>query len=117
MHTFLILKHLSLLEIWKECLMREHTKQPYIICTSLVGRHDYSITLVFQCWVMVLVFQNILSFMKELKKHQILPHPHMGSYSGEKGHQFWHKPWILVLAKSVETFFMVSISDMPTIKY
>ena len=41
----------------------------------------------------------------------------MGSYSGEKGHQFLHKPWMLALAKSVETFIMVSISDMPTIKY
>ena len=40
--------------------------------------------------------------------YQMLPH--------EKGYQFWHKPWILVLAKSVETFFMVSISDTPTIK-
>ena len=41
----------------------------------------------------------------------------MGSYSGEKGHQILHKPWMLALSKSVETFIMVSISDMPTIKY
>ena len=47
----------------------------------------------------------------------MLPRPYVGSYSGEKGHQFWHKPWIISLAKSVETFIMVSISDMPTIKY
>ena len=41
----------------------------------------------------------------------------MGSHFSEKGHKFFHKPWILALAKSVETFIMVSISDMPTIKY
>ena len=45
------------------------------------------------------------------------PCPYVGSYSGEKGHQFLHEPWILSLAKSVETFFMVSISDTPTVKY
>ena len=28
-----------------------------------------------------------------------------------------HKPWILALAKSFETFIMVSISDLPTIKH
>ena len=47
----------------------------------------------------------------------MLPRPFVGSYSGEKGHQFLHKPWIFALAKSVEKFIMVSISDMPTIKY
>ena len=36
-----ILICLSLLEIWKELLMREHEKQPCIICTILVGRHNY----------------------------------------------------------------------------
>ena len=41
----------------------------------------------------------------------------MGSYTGEKGHHFLHKPWIISLAKSVDTFLMVSISDMQTIKY
>ena len=30
---------------------------------------------------------------------------------------FLQKPWILTLAKSVETFIHVSINDMPTIKY
>ena len=49
--------------------------------------------------------------------YQMLPLPYVGSYSGEKGHQFWQEPWIIALAKSVETFFMVSISDMLTIKY
>ena len=47
----------------------------------------------------------------------MLPLPYVGSYSYEKGHQFFHEPWILALAKSVKTFFMLSISDMPTIKY
>ena len=47
----------------------------------------------------------------------MLPRPYVESYSGKKGHQFLHEPWIIELAKSVETFFMVSISDMPTIKY
>ena len=47
----------------------------------------------------------------------MLTRPYVGSYSGEKGHQFLHKPWILALAKLVETFILVSIYDMPTIKY
>ena len=46
--------------------------------------------------------------------YQVLPRLYVGRYSGEKGHQFLHKPWILALAKSVETFIMVSISEMPT---
>ena len=47
----------------------------------------------------------------------MLPLPYVGSYSYEKGHQFFHEPWIFSLDKSVETFSMVSISDMRTIKY
>ena len=47
----------------------------------------------------------------------MLPRQYVGSYSGEKGRHFLHKPWILALSLSVETFIMVSISDMPTIKY
>ena len=47
----------------------------------------------------------------------MLPRPYVVSYSGEKGHQFLHKPWILALDKSVEKFIHVSINDMPTIKY
>ena len=47
----------------------------------------------------------------------MLPRPYVGSYSGEKGHQFFQKPWILALDKSVENFILVSIYDMPTIKY
>ena len=43
--------------------------------------------------------------------YQMLQRPYVGSYIGENGHQ-----WIIVLAKSVETFFMVSISDMLTMK-
>ena len=47
----------------------------------------------------------------------MLPRPYLGSYFSEKGHQFFHKTWILALAKSVETFILVSICDMPTIRY
>ena len=47
----------------------------------------------------------------------MLPRPYVGIYSGEKGHKILHEPCILILAKSVELFFMVSISDMPTIKH
>ena len=47
----------------------------------------------------------------------MLPRLYVGIYSGEKGHQFFQKPWILALAKSVETFIHVSINDMPTMKY
>ena len=49
--------------------------------------------------------------------YQMLPRPYVVSYLGEKGRQFLHKPWILALAKSVETFIFVSISDMRTRKY
>ena len=47
----------------------------------------------------------------------MLPHPYVGSYFCEKGRQFLKKPWILALAKSVEIFILVSIYDIPTIKY
>ena len=47
----------------------------------------------------------------------MLPRPYVRNYSGEKGHQFLQKLWIIALAKSVETFIHVSINDMPTIKY
>ena len=47
----------------------------------------------------------------------MLPHLYVGNYSGEKGHQFLQGKWIIALAKPVETFVMVSISDIPTIKY
>ena len=47
----------------------------------------------------------------------MLPHPYVGSYSGEKGRQYLQENWIISLAKSVETFVMVSISEMTTIKH
>ena len=37
------------------------------ICTSLVGRHNYSSPVMYPCWVMVVVFRNILSFMTDIK--------------------------------------------------
>ena len=96
--SFIII-YLSLLEIRKELLMREHTEQPYIICTSLIGRHNYSSPLMFQCWVMVVVFHNILSFMTELKYISNVTTSICGKcYSIEKGRQFLHEPWIIALA-------------------
>ena len=47
----------------------------------------------------------------------MLPRSYVGSYSGDKGHKILQQPWIIALAKSVETFIEVSISEMPTIKY
>ena len=47
----------------------------------------------------------------------MLPRPYVGSYFNEKGRQFLYKPWSLALAKSVETFILVSIYDMPNIKF
>ena len=47
----------------------------------------------------------------------MLPRPYLGSYSGEKGHEIMQQSWIIALAKSVETFILASISEMPTIKY
>ena len=47
----------------------------------------------------------------------MLPHPYVRSYSGEKVHQFLQEPCIITLSQSVETFVMVSISDMPTVQY
>ena len=46
-------------------------------------------------------------FYDTIKKNQMLARPYVGSYSGEKSHQFFHKPWILASSKSVEIFFMV----------
>ena len=46
----------------------------------------------------------------------MLPRPYVGGYSGEKGQHFLQENWILALPRSAETFFMVSISDMPSIK-
>ena len=46
-----------------------------------------------------------------------MPRPYMGSYSGEKGRQILQQPWIIELAKSTETFIIVSVYEMPTLKY
>ena len=64
----------------------------------------------FQCWVIVVVFHNILSFIIPIKYiYQILPRPYLGSYSGEKGHKIMQQSWIIALAKSVENFIIVSM--------
>ena len=47
----------------------------------------------------------------------MLPRPYLGSYSGEKGQEIMQQSWIIALAKSVETFIIVSINETPTIKY
>ena len=54
-----------------------------------VGRHNTSSMLMFQCWFIVLVYHNILSFMIQIKKNLMLPRPYVRSYLGEKGRQFF----------------------------
>ena len=49
--------------------------------------------------------------------YQMLPRPYLGCYSGEMGHEIMQQSWIIALAKSVETFIIVSINEMPTIEY
>ena len=56
-------------------------------------------------------------YEKIQKKYQLLPHPYVGSYEIEMGNQILKEKWIVELAKSVETFFMVSINDMTTINH
>ena len=97
--------------------MREHTKQLYRTCTRLFGKQNPLNLMMFGCWGIVVVGHNLLSLMKEFKKNLILPRPYVGSYIGEKGHQFLQQPWIIALYKSVETFIMISISDMTTSQY
>ena len=48
---------------------------------------------------------------------RMLPRPYVGSCIGEKDHQNFQELWIIALAKSVENFIMVSISDMTTSQY
>ena len=47
----------------------------------------------------------------------MLPRLYLKIYSSEKGRQFFQEKWILALTKSVKTFVMVLISEMPNIKY
>ena len=47
----------------------------------------------------------------------MLPRPYMGSYSGKNIHQLLQENWILAFEKSIETFIMMSISDMTSIKH
>ena len=63
---------------------------------------------------MVVVFHNILSFMTGLKN---VTTSIFGNLYRFKGSPIFQKPCIIELSKSVETFFIVSISDVPTIKY
>ena len=50
-------------------------------------------------------------------KNQILPHQYVGSYESEKVNLFLKEKLIVDLEKLVELFLVVSISDIPTIKY
>ena len=61
MHTFFNSNTSEFGGIWKVFWMKEIKDQQYIICTKLVGRHNTSSLLMFQCWVIVVVFHNILS--------------------------------------------------------
>ena len=57
-------------------------------------------------------------FCERIKKiYQMLTCPYVASFSVLKGHQFLQNKSVFELAKSVETFVIVSISDMPSIKY
>ena len=57
-------------------------------------------------------------FQDEIKnKYQLLPHPYVESYLGEKGHIVLQETWVPALDKSVEIFVTVLISDRPNIKY
>ena len=84
----------------------------------MVGRKINSSLLMYQCWFVVVVFQNILSFMKQLNIYiSNVTTSICGKLFRWKGSPIFAKNWILALAKSVETFVMMSISEMPTIKY
>ena len=50
----------------KEIIDEESKQNPYKKFTNLVGRQINSIMLMYNCWVIVVVFHNILSFMTEL---------------------------------------------------
>ena len=54
---------------------------------------------------------------KNKKTYQLLPGPYARSYLGEKGHKYLQETWVLELAKPADFFVLVSISDMPNIKY
>ena len=90
MYTFFIQIYLSLLEIYKECLMREGTKHRYKICTRLVGSQITQSMLIYNCWVMVVLFHNILSSMTKLKININCYHVHM---------------WEVILVKGVTIVF------------
>ena len=62
--------------------------------------------------------------MNEIRKiAHVLNHSHgrcvIGSFdkSLHEGHQILQQPWIIALSKSNETFIIVSIFEMPTLKY
>ena len=108
MHTFFYSNIFSLLKIWKKCLMREHTKQSYRICTNFGWKAQFFKT----ADVSILghgydVSQYPQFYDRIIYIYQMLPRPYVGIYVGEEGRQFLQEPWIIALAKSVEIFIMV----------
>ena len=63
------------------------------------------------------VSQQPQLYDKIKKKYQLFPHPYMGNYKVEQGHNCFQENWIIALAKPVETFVIVSINDVQTVKY
>ena len=90
MHTFFY-SNISEFSGSLEGMIDEGTYKTTIQNMHKLGcKEKSSSPLMFRYCVMVVVFNNILSFMTELKKNQMLPIPYVGSYSDEKGHQFLH---------------------------
>ena len=67
MNTFFYSNKSDFAGYLEEMLDEGKKKQPYRIFTILVGRQNYSSPHMFLCWVMVVMFHNILSFMIEKK--------------------------------------------------
>ena len=77
------------MEIYKECLTGERTKQPLkyiheLSCKAQLFKSANVSMLGRGCGV-----SQYPQFHEQIKnKYQMLPRPYVGSYSGEKGHQF-----------------------------
>ena len=56
-------------------------------------------------------------FYDKINKYKMLTCPYVGSYDGEKGNILFKGKWILQLGKLIYIFALVSISDLPIIKY
>ena len=113
--TLFIRIYMSFLEIRKGCLMRGCTKDSKK-CTMLVGRLITLSLMMYPCLVIVLVFHNFHSFMTDTKINIKFYLVHMWEViRGKRATYFLKEKWIVDLAKSVEIFVMVSISDLTTV--